>query len=160
MKLRSLLWVPVVIAATFVFAAPAMAVYTGDGGVDVSDPTVSTGGTTTITSSGWGANVQVTLVLNSDPVNLGTFAANGSGVVTAVVTIPASVDAGSHSLVLTGTDPSGAPRTVTATLTVTSPSSGSLPRTGAALAALLGVAGILIAAGMVLSKARRRASTD
>ena len=45
---------------------------------------------------------QVTLVMRSTPVTLGTFTADASGLVTANATIPASAEPGSHTLTLSG----------------------------------------------------------
>ena len=99
----------------------------------------------------------VTITLHSDPVTLGTFTADADGNISASVTIPDNIDVGAHTLELTGVDPTGAPRTVTTPIEVSDGGSSSLPRTGAAIAALLGVATILFVVGTALSQARKRA---
>jgi hypothetical protein len=158
MRLRNLVALPLIsIAALLALAPAALATYGGDGGIDVSDPSPKAGDEITVNCGGWEKNSEVTIVLHSDPVTLATVVADGGGEVNATVTIPSDVDAGAHTLELTGTDPSGAPRTVTAGIDVGSGGGSSLPRTGAAIAALVGVATILFVVGSALSQARRRA---
>jgi hypothetical protein len=161
MKLRMLVAVAAVPALSAAFlvlgATAAMASYSGDGGITVTPSTVSGGNQVTIQSSGWKANSDVTITLHSTPVVLGTVTADASGAVSATETIPSGTAVGSHTIELTGTDPSGAPRDVTAQINVTSGGSGSLPRTGAAIAAMVGVALVLFLGGTALSRARKRA---
>jgi hypothetical protein len=158
MRLRTLVALPLFsIAALIAFAPAAIATYDGDGGIDVSDPSPKAGDDITINCGGWDENSNVTIVLHSDPVTLGAAVADGGGEINATVTIPSNVGAGAHTLELTGTDPTGAPRTVTMGIDVGSGGSSALPRTGAAIAALLGVATILFVVGSALSQARRRA---
>jgi 5'-nucleotidase len=133
-----------------------MASYSGDGGITVSPSAPVSGGVVTIDSSGWKANSDVTITLHSTPVVLGTVTASSSGAVHATESIPAGTAAGAHTIELTGTDPTGAPRDVSTTITVASGGS-SLPRTGAAIAAMLGVATVLFLAGTALARARKRA---
>jgi hyaluronoglucosaminidase len=151
--------VPALSAALLVLSAPAaMASYSGDGGITVTPPTVGGGNQVTIDSSGWKASSDVTITLHSTPVVLGTVQADASGNVHSTQTIPSGTATGAHTIELTGTDPSGAPRDVTSQITVTAGgSSGSLPRTGAAIAGMLGVALVLFLAGLALSRARKRA---
>lgn len=52
--------------------------------------------------SGFQPFEQVTLVMRSTPVTLGTFTADAAGVVTATVTLPATSEAGPHTLTLSG----------------------------------------------------------
>jgi hypothetical protein len=56
----------------------------------------------TLRYAGFQPGEQVTLVMHSTPVTLGTFTADPSGVVTMTVSIPASAEAGSHRLTLSG----------------------------------------------------------
>jgi hypothetical protein len=156
MRLRSLIVVPGLCATALILMAPAaMASYSGDGGITVSNPTPSAGGEITIDSTGWMHDTDVTITLHSDPVVLGTVTADANGDVHAVETIPAGTAAGAHTIELSGTDSDGAPRTVETAITVAS-GGGSLPRTGAAIAAMVGVAAVLFAAGTALSRARKR----
>lgn len=157
MRLRHLFVLPGLCAAALVLMAPAaMATYSGDGGITVTPSTPSAGGSVTIDSSGWMHDTDVTITLHSNPVVLGTVTADANGDVHAVETIPAGTAAGAHTIELTGTDSTGAPRDVSTAITVGS-GGGSLPRTGAAIAAMVGVAAVLFAAGTALSRARKRA---
>jgi hypothetical protein len=70
---------------------------------DVVAPTSADAGTTiTVTGTGFEPGESVAIELHSTPVLLGSVIANGSGAISGTFTIPASVPAGSHSLVLTG----------------------------------------------------------
>jgi hypothetical protein len=159
MRLRNLVALALFGAALLLVSAPAAFAtsYGGDGGIDLSNPSPNKGDSITVKCGGWMPDSDVTIVLHSDPVTLATVAADGSGNIDATVSIPSSVDAGAHTLELTGTDPSGTPRTVTAALEVGSGGGSSLPRTGAAIAALVGVATVLFVTGTALSQARKRA---
>ena len=158
MKLRTVLMLPGIAAAAMVLTAgPAMASYSGDGGITVTPSTPAAGDSVTIDSSGWKASSDVTITLHSSPVVLGTVKADSSGAVHATETIPSGTTAGAHTIELTGTDSSGAPRDVSTPITVTSGGGGSLPRTGAAIAGMVGVAVVLFVAGTALSRARKRA---
>jgi 5'-nucleotidase len=162
MKLRMLVAlaaVPALSAAVLVLGvSAAMASYSGDGGITVTPSTVGGGNQVTIDSSGWKASSDVTITLHSTPVVLGTVTADASGNVHATETIPSGTAVGAHTIELTGTDPTGAPRDVTSQITVTTGSGGgSLPRTGAAIAAMVGVALVMFFGGSALSRARKRA---
>lgn len=158
MRLRTFVALPALFVVLLISAAPAAyASYGGDGGINISNPSPDAGASVSITSDGWQANSDVTIVLHSTPVTLATVTADGNGVVDTSVVIPSGTAAGAHTIELTGTDPSGAPRTVSTDITVGSGGGSSLPRTGAAIGALLGVAAILFVAGTALSRARRRA---
>jgi hypothetical protein len=159
MRLRTLVALPALVITALVVMAPIAAAtnYGGDGGVEVSDPKPSKGGSVDVSCGGWMPGSDVTITLHSDPVTLGTFTADDDGNISASVTIPDSIDVGAHTLELTGVDTTGAPRTVTTTIEVSDGGASSLPRTGAAIAALLGVATILFVVGTALSQARKRA---
>jgi hypothetical protein len=60
----------------------------------------------------------VTVVIQSDPITLGTLTPDSTGTVTGQFTIPASVPAGSHTLVLSGTGADGTARTISLPFTV------------------------------------------
>ncbi|HZN15008.1 MAG TPA: hypothetical protein VFB78_12100 [Acidimicrobiales bacterium] len=137
-------------------------------GVSVSPSQVAPGGVVTLTSTGWQANATVTVVMNSDPVTLGTMTANAAGVATKQFTIPATAPTGSHTLALSGIRASGTTQTVTVSLTVASaavattttraPTSGvPMPRTGRDFAVLLMLGAGLVSAGTYLVRwAKRR----
>ena len=63
---------------------------------------LTAGDDVTLSYSGFQPGEQVTLVMRSTPVELGTFTADAAGVVTATVTLPASAEAGSHTLTFSG----------------------------------------------------------
>ncbi|HEX8769366.1 MAG TPA: hypothetical protein VF711_01215 [Acidimicrobiales bacterium] len=88
------------------------------GAVTVSPSTVAPGGTVQVSSSDWKPDSDVTAVLRSDPVMLGTLTANASGAVSGSLTIPAATATGTHTLELSGIGPNGTPRTVSTPLTV------------------------------------------
>ena len=92
----------------------------------------------------------VTLVLHSTPQNVGTFTANGSGVVTVSFTIPAGTAAGSHSLTMSG----NLGTSFTQALKVST--SRSLAYTGADVAMPLTIGGSLLLVGGALTVAARR----
>jgi LPXTG-motif cell wall-anchored protein len=147
-------------AGAMLFAVPAWASYSGDGGVTVTPSSVSAGGSVTIDSSGWKPSSSTTITLHSDPVVLATVTTDSSGTVHTAAAIPSNTPAGAHTIELTGTDVDSAPRTATVSITVTSASGGggSLPRTGAAVAALSLVGLALFGGGSLMAAARRRAA--
>ncbi len=152
----------VVVAAAWsvlvlVMAPAAHASYSGDGGVTVVPPSPKVGSSITVDSSGWKANTDVTITLHSTPVVLATVKADANGAVHSTSAIPSGTSAGAHTVELTGVDPLGAPRDVSAAITVEAAGGGNLPRTGAAIAALLLVGTVLFAVGAALSSARKRA---
>jgi hypothetical protein len=66
------------------------------------DEPLTAGTELTLSYSGFQPNEQVSIVMRSTPVDLGTFTADASGTVTANVTLPASAETGRHSLTLSG----------------------------------------------------------
>jgi hypothetical protein len=120
------------------------------------DGTLAPGNTVTVTGAGFAPGSQAELTVASQPQSLGFFTANGSGTVTARVTIPA-LDPGSHTLTLTGPLPAGGTLILTADFTV----GGALPRTGANLPIRAAVTGLVIAAlGALLLVSRRTRRHD
>jgi hypothetical protein len=118
----------------------------------------------TFTLSGFGPFEVVTVVIFSDPINLGTFTADATGTVHVSVTLPAGLAPGSHTIVSTGA--SG--KVVQFGLTLTAPAAAGsgqggggsdLAFTGVAIGGALVVALGLLAAGTItLMSGRRRAS--
>ena len=101
---------------------------------------VQAGGTVQVTGARWPANTDVSLVLTSDPVNLGTVRSDANGAFSVVVTIPSNTTAGNHTLTA-----SGGGQSVSMTLVV----SGKLVVTGISWnLAILGLA--LLAAGIIV----------
>ena len=155
MKLRMIVALAAGAVAMLAAMPAAYASYSGDGGVTLSPTSPSVGSSLTVDSTGWKASTDVTITLHSTPVVLATVTTDANGNAHAVAKIPSRTASGAHTLELTGTDPAGAPRTVTAAITI-SAGGGSLPRTGAAIAALVLVGTVLFAVGAALSTARKR----
>ncbi|MGU3408790.1 tyrosine-protein phosphatase [Microbacterium sp. M1A1_1b] len=80
---------------------------------------VPAGSSVTISSSGLTPGSVYGIVLHSDPVTVGHVTAAADGSVTATVTVPAGLAAGTHVLFLA--DPTGAAVTVPVSFTVTAP---------------------------------------
>ena len=144
-------------AAHDVAGVPALpAAYPVEHGALTVDGTLAPGNTVTVTGAGFAPGSQAELTVASQPQSLGFFTANGSGTVTARVTIPA-LDPGSHTLTLTGPLPAGGTLILTADFTV----GGALPRTGANLPIRAAVTGLVIAAlGALLLVSRRTRRHD
>ena len=132
----------------------------------LSSATVQAGGSIAVSGTGFAPDQEITFELHSDPIVLGTLTADAGGVLKGSFTIPASVPAGTHTLVaLSGTTViASAPLTVTAAgaggtgsgAGGTGGAVGALATTGsdapvvAATAALL-----LLFAGLTLVRRRR-----
>lgn len=151
----------IVLLVALALAAPvagAQSYGTLDDGT-VSDSTPAPGQAVSIVIGGFMPNSDVDLVINSDPVFLGTFRTDSDGVLRASVTIPAGLAAGAHTIVATGVNASNQPVSGSITVTVAAaPTSGgsSLPTTGADIAAALTVGLALVAAGTASVIAGRR----
>ncbi len=168
-------------AGALLLAAPSAAFanygtpdgYGGGDGVTVSDPTPTAGQTLTVTVGGWQPLSSVTLSMGG--LSLGTFQANAQGVVTATFTLPAGVT-GSQTLVFSGVDGSGSPRTVSQALTIAATNAGGgggagaggagggaggfLPRTGSEAMSLFTVGGMLVVVGGAAAVATRKRLAD
>jgi hypothetical protein len=104
---------------------------------------------------GFKPNEVVTLVLHSTPVALGTFTADGNGVVTATFTLPAGTVLGTHTLAYDGNFGSHFESTITLTA-----DGKALAYTGANIALPLVGGTVLVAAGagaLVMGRRRRPA---
>ncbi|MEZ5233638.1 MAG: LPXTG cell wall anchor domain-containing protein [Acidimicrobiia bacterium] len=137
----------------------------------VTDTTPAPGQPVTVTVTGLKPLTQVTVELRSDPILLGTFMTDANGTLNVSVTIPAGAPVGSHTIVATGLNAAGNPVTASIPVqvggtpaTTTPPGTGVtfLPRTGADLAAMLTVGGVLIVVGgsAVTAVRRRSAGAD
>jgi Bacterial Ig-like domain (group 3) len=122
-----------------------------------SDPTLAPGQTVTVQASGFTAGETVTATVHSVPVTLTPSTATATGAIAYAFTVPASLPAGAHTLVLAGAtsahtvtlDFSIAAPSVLGTTTAT-PGSASLPFTGADLELLTVVALICLCVGFVI----------
>ena len=84
--------------------------------VTVEPSTVEAGKTVTVKGTGFAPESSVTLTLHSEPVEVGTATADENGAFSAEVTVPATTEAGEHTLVAASASPSvtaSAPLTVT-----------------------------------------------
>ena len=144
--------------------------------VTVEPSSVEAGKTVTVKGTGFAPESAVTITLHSEPVEVGTATTDENGDFTATVTVPATTEAGDHTVVAASNTPTvtaSAPLTVTAppapaedpsTAPSTQPTAppapaseqggkGGLARTGTN--ALLAVAAALIAAGAGTAFIRR-----
>lgn len=125
----------------------------------VSAASIPRGTEQTITGAGFIPGETVTGVLFSTPIDLGSQVADADGTVTFVVLIPADFELGQHQVTLTGSlsgAVSVAFEVVAAPVAPTVPPV-DLPKTGAQVAPLLLLGGLLIGAGLLLR--RRRTAT-
>ncbi len=126
--------------------------------LEVSDSTVSAGGTTTLSGSGCGADEAVSITLAGDEI--GSTTADSTGAFSAAVTIPSSTPAGTYTLAAS----CGGSVVGTTTITVSGSGSGAesgstLPFTGANVLPGLGIGlGLVVAGGVLLWSVRRRRS--
>lgn len=139
----------------------------------VSDTTPTPGQTITIEGRTFAGGATVTVTLSSEPVVLGSAAADPSGVVTLQGTIPASTPLGQHTITAVGQAPDGSELTVSVSINVVAadgadgadddPAGGALPRTGDDSSIPLAKVGIVLAAigGVITAIAakRRKAAT-
>ena len=84
----------------------------------VEPSTVEAGKTIAVTGTGFAPESAVTLTLHSEPVEVGTATTDASGAFTATVTVPATTEAGAHTLVASTATPLAE---ASAALTVTAP---------------------------------------
>jgi hypothetical protein len=124
----------------------------------VSQSTVTAGTTVTVSttncSSTYAPGASVDLIFTSDPVSLGTTTANGAGLISQAVTIPANAVNGAHTITATGAAAAGGTLTLSVGITVASSGSSNglaftggsdtLPLVFAAVAALTAGAALVI----------------
>jgi hypothetical protein len=89
-------------ATTSAGAAPALALGCPDCTRLTTDERLMPGTELTLLYGGFQPGEQVTFVMRSTPIELGTFVADAAGTVTAEVTIPDTAEAGSHTLTMSG----------------------------------------------------------
>jgi titin len=114
----------------------------------------------TVIGTGFAAYSTATIIIYSTPIILGTITTDAHGDFTDPVTVPASLAVGSHNLVASGVDPTGATHQIRMPITVDATSTAlpttALPFTGAPTLQLA-IGGILLAGvGLVLTHAARR----
>jgi hypothetical protein len=125
--------------------------------VTASVGSVTAGGTVDLHAVGFAPGEAVDVSLHSTPIHLATLTADSAGEVDGTVTIPADVEPGQHTIVLTG-ETSGTTATVPLEVTAVEPAPGTseLPATGAASGELAALGFTLIALGSVLVSTARR----
>lgn len=107
----------------------------------------------------------VELYIESDPVFLGKFQADANGKVEATLNIPASIEAGNHTIVAKGTDTAGKAielrqSVVLAAAEVAPVEPSSLSLTGSNARGIAAVGGVLLVVGGAATFATRRRLTD
>lgn len=114
--------------------------------------------------SGGGFAPNSTVTLRFDSTQVGTAQTNATGVLSTTVTVPANAAPGPHTITAVGTDPSGRPRQLNATVSVLGVQvtrDGTLPRTGSSSTVPGGIAGIVLvgvgSAAIVAARRRRTA---
>lgn len=124
--------------------------------VVLGSSTVVAGGSLKVTGSGFSAGAQLRLELRSTPVALGTATASAAGAFSTIVTIPASVTPGAHTLVVILPDGTE----VRAAVTVTAATGGeALAQTGGELllpAAWAAVMALMLGAGLMVRRRVRQ----
>jgi LPXTG-motif cell wall-anchored protein len=126
--------------------------YDNTDAIEVSRDTAIPGMDIEIVLRGFKANTDVTIIMYSDPVTLGTFRSDAEGVVRAKVTLPKDVELGKHSIEASGVAPDGTPFSASAEITL----AATLPDTGSNLGLLivLGGGAAVLGAGMIVSRRR------
>jgi hypothetical protein len=89
-------------------------------GGDPQPTPVPSGSEVVFTGSGFAPFQSGDVIINSTPRKLGTFVADGSGAFRVVVTVPADLETGDHTLVAVGRAPDGSVRSVSTPLVVVS----------------------------------------
>ena len=84
--------------------------------------TVEAGKSLTVKGTGFAPESPVTFTLHSDPIDVGSATADENGAFSATITVPASTEAGDHTIVAASTSPAV---TASAPLTVTAPAAPS-----------------------------------
>jgi hypothetical protein len=104
--------------------------------------------------------------IESDPIFLGKFQADAAGKVEATVTLPASLEAGAHTLVAKGTDKDGKPAELRQPVVLAIEEAGpaadtsSLSFTGSNARGIAAVGGVLLVVGGAATFATRRRLGD
>jgi hypothetical protein len=124
-----------------------------------SGESLEAGQEVTLTYTGFQPGEQVTLVMHSTPVELGTFTADAGGVVTATFTIPRSAESGAHTFSFSG--PETGDHVVRFRLVATEEMASTpvpAPRSAVLLRPVaVGVAALVLLGGIILAVRRRAA---
>ena len=117
---------------------------------------LTAGDSVTVSGDGFLPNSTIQAVIYSTPTLLGAFAVDEAGAFEIDVTIPDDLDAGEHSLVVSGLDANGNPRNLRVDVTVAA-ATEELPWTGASVAgpAIGGLAALVVGSGLLVASRRR-----
>ena len=127
---------------------------------EASSDTVVQGGSIKIHGEGFDPGETVDVTICSPPVPLGSFTADADGVLDATVTVPATVDPGTCTIVMAGQLSGHEVEVTVEVLAASTGGGGGLARTGSDAGPLVGIgAGLLAAGGAAAYAARRRAAT-
>ncbi|MGC5169034.1 invasin domain 3-containing protein [Microbacterium sp. DT81.1] len=139
----------------------AALVRVGGPSVQFPDETAAAGTTLVVFGTGFLPGEQVSGVLQSDPVDVGTKTADDDGDVSYAIVLPADLTPGTHTVTLTGAQSGPAVGTFQVVGAPPAPAggtgsgSGALPATGAEPAVPASIALLLLLAGVVLVTAAR-----
>lgn len=124
--------------------------------VTLAKSTAKIGESIEIVGTGFTAGHEISAVLHSDPITIGTAVADERGVVRFSYTIPATTPIGSHEIVLTDAA-TGVSAKAPLLIEAATAKSRALANTGADVAGLMALAALFAATGAVVStRAKRR----
>ncbi|KQO98318.1 Ig domain-containing protein [Leifsonia sp. Leaf264] len=125
----------------------------------MEEGTTNAGATITVSGSGFAPDSDVTVVLRSNPVTLGSFTADSDGKVEASVTIPLNTPAGTHHLYFVDED--GVEYLISEiTVAAAGDSTDVIPGLGFEGAPFLGVAALMLLGGAALMVRRRKVAAE
>jgi LPXTG-motif cell wall-anchored protein len=146
-RLRRAALVPVLALLALLYAVPAAAYPVHEGTLTVPSGSVAPGKAVTLTGGGYTPGGTVSIDVFSSPVHLKSVTADGAGAISASVTIPTGLSAGSHSLRATGTAPDGSTVVLSVAFTVRS---SSLAQTGSATLTVVTLGSVVLMLGVAL----------
>ena len=110
-----------------------------------------------IVGTGFTAGHEISAVLHSDPITIGTAVADARGVVRFSYTIPATTPAGSHEIILTDVATGASTKAPLLVEAATTKKGRGLAKTGADVAGLMALIALFATTGAVVStRAKRR----
>lgn len=125
--------------------------------VTLEKSSVKIGESIEIVGTGFTAGHEISAVLHSDPITIGTAVADERGVVRFSYTIPATTPIGSHEIVLTDVATGASAKVPLLVEAATTKKGRGLAKTGADVAGLMALAALFATTGAVVStRAKRR----
>lgn len=152
-----------VVGATFATAQSSEPVSAGPLTAPAATDGASTGDPVEVRGAGFAPGTSVDITIESDPIHIATVRADATGAFITMITIPAGLPAGSHTLKATGPDPAGGMRVLSMRVTIHTRSAGSvgsgggsLPLTGSDVlpVALVGVGAVAVGGATLLLRRR------